>query len=67
MMDYESCRPNVPALRRILFALIAGAVVTFGIALSLILRPPPHTSVTHTARKCTCKGAGACCLHTIRP
>lgn len=60
MIDYESFNPNLKALRRILFALIAAAVVTFAIALSLILHPVPQPRVTRTARKCTCGGAGIC-------
>jgi hypothetical protein len=46
MMYDQSLQPNLKALRRILAALIAGAVVTFGIALFLILHPPPRPRVT---------------------
>ncbi len=61
MIDYESFEPNLKALRRILFALAAAAVMTFGIALFLIMHPMPSPRVTRLAQRCTCKGAGICC------
>lgn len=67
MIDYESFQPNVKALRRILIALVVGAVVTFGIAVSLILPPPPPSKVTRAVRRCTCKGAGICCFRPSPP
>jgi hypothetical protein len=67
MIDYESFNPNVKALRRILFALIASAVVTFGIAMFLILHPAPQARVTRVARRCTCRGAGICCVRPFPP
>lgn len=65
-MMYEDCQPNLKALRRILVALIASAMATFGIALFLILHPPPPR-VTRAIRKCTCQGAGICCIHSKLP
>jgi hypothetical protein len=66
-MTHEDCQPNLKALRRILVALIAGAVVTFGIALFLILRPPPQPKIRRAMRRCTCQGAGICCLNSKQP
>jgi hypothetical protein len=66
MIDYESFQPNLKALRRIMAALIAAAVITFGIAMFLIMRPLPSPRVTHPARVCTCHGAGACRLHSVK-
>jgi len=66
MIDYESFQPNLKALRRIMAALIAAAVITFGIAMFLIIRPLPSPRITHSARVCTCKGMGICRLHTVK-
>jgi hypothetical protein len=61
MIDYESFEPNLKALRRIMAALIVAAVITFGIAVFLIVHPPHHPRVTRAAPRCACKGAGICC------
>jgi hypothetical protein len=66
MMYHESFQPNIKALRGILAALIAAAVITFGIALFLVLRPLPPPRVTRSAKSCTCQKMGACCLHLGR-
>jgi len=66
MIDYASFQPNLNALRRILFVLIAAAVVTFGIALFLIMRPLPSPRVTRAVSRCACKGAGICRLHSVK-
>jgi hypothetical protein len=63
MIDYESFQPDLKALRRILYALATAALVTFGIALFLILHPPPQPRFTRVAPRCTCRGEGACCPH----
>jgi hypothetical protein len=66
MIDYESFQPNLKALRRIMAALIAAAVITFGIAVLLILRPLPSPRVTRAVRRCACKGTGICRLHSVK-
>lgn len=61
MIDYESFEPNLKALRRIMAALIAAAVITFGIAVFLIMHPLPSPRATRAVPRCACKGAGNCC------
>jgi hypothetical protein len=58
MIDYESFQPHLKALRRIMAALIAAAVITFGMSVFLITRPLPSPRVTRAAPRCACKGAG---------
>jgi len=59
MIDYESFQPDLKALRRILYALATAAVVTFGIAMFLIVHPAPQTHVTtRAAPQCICRGEG---------
>ena len=66
MIDYASFQPNLKALRRIMAALIAAAVITFGIAMFLIVRPLPSPRVTRAVPRCACRGAGVCRLHSVK-
>jgi hypothetical protein len=52
---YEDANPNLKALRRILYALIASAALCFAITLTLIARTKPPQRGTRVARsQCTC-------------
>jgi hypothetical protein len=53
--DMTDATPDLRALRRIGIALVAAAVITFGIAIALILHPPSGPSVVHPAKACLCK------------
>lgn len=55
--DMTDATPNLRALRRIGMALVAAAVITFGIAIALILCPPPRPRVIHPAKACLCQKA----------
>jgi hypothetical protein len=66
MIDYASFEPNLKALRRIMAALIAAAVITFGIAMFLIMRPLPSPRVTRAPPRCACRGAGVCRVHLAK-
>lgn len=50
--DYAGANPNLKALRRIGFALVASAVLCFAVALTLIARtkPPQHSTSTIPVR-----------------
>jgi len=51
--DYSG--PNLKALRRILAALIASAVICFAITIALIAHAKPHQNGTRIAQKhCMC-------------
>jgi len=45
--DYANANPNLKALKRILFALIAAAALCFAVTLTLIARAKPHGQSVH--------------------
>jgi hypothetical protein len=62
--DYANANPNLKALKRILFALIAAAALCFAVTLTLIARAKPHgQSVHQTPARCACGGQ---CMRTAR-
>lgn len=59
-VSIEGRGPNLKALRRILYALIASAMLCFAITLTLIARTKPIQNGTRIAQK-RC-GCGASCV-----
>ena len=54
--DAEYSGPNLKALRRIMAALIASAVLCFAICVTLIARAKPPEPSTPTHVRCACGG-----------
>lgn len=55
--DYAHANPNLKALRRILYALLASAALCFAITLTLIARARPAQQKAHsTPAHCVCGG-----------
>ena len=54
--DYAHTSPNLKALRRIMAALIASAVLCFAICITLIARTKPPQPTTATRVRCACGG-----------
>ena len=53
--DYANAKPDLKALKRILYALIASAALCFAVTLTLITRTkPPQTGTRIAQKRCAC-------------